>query len=1534
MLAGIMALSDCGSMRAAAVENMPAENAVPVETSISDNSEEVVWTEDGDAPISDEVTTDDTGISENGIEEGGNRDDADAAQELPALQIGQIPAGEELPAPDDSGFEYDLPVSFAASDSLLLFVNYDINAVSGQEESGQLVWSILRGEKGLAAGSTGLIMQEDDWIGFETVSAAPCFTLTESAEENGADESNGYCRAELVSKEAKTQAEPEEAYDYYIRAAYYTGAEDDGAFYTAATVPFVPLTQETDVIPDDTTDNADQAQDDVSAGKDTDDDGMSDGIREEESAAEDGDTEVVTEDESLETGETAEETTSLSENDMAEETASLSENNIQPGAEGHITGLILSETSVFMQPGSMKKITARTEPENVPDEITWESSNESVAVVNEDGEITAKAEGIAWITAECDECTAAARVEVVRSDDGEKLLDLSGDIWVAGFKRESEDFIYSGQKITQDIRVYYKETLLREKTDYTLSYKNNVNAAAWNSAKAPAVTINLKGQYQGSVTLHYTIKPLDINSIDSYHTGQNDSNGDNDAGSRSPGYEQTVPYSLKMKIPNPVLTFGKKKLTAGKDYVCDYTILQEELEKEPQDGQQADYNNGNCYRAGKVYHYTVNGTGNYTGSFNMQFVVLDDKNHNFSSAAVTFGQKQYEYQGRPLTEADVTIEQIKLNGQILDKKLYDYDVCANGIEGAYVTVYPSEDGREDGYRGCKKVNLKLIGDRNIGEAVPGANWKDIIPFSQKTVDKNGGIFQANTGLLTFGSGSEPLMEGVDYAVKYSNAAKAGKVTVTFTGKGRYKGTLKKKYEITPNFDKTNITIVWGQNVKTLDGMLAVAYQKGGASPDFVLRDQNRCVLKIKTDYTVKLKDNKTPGEPMSLEITGKGNYKGYAETVQLQVTTGDIGLATISIPDKPYSTKTNAWQSAVTIKDVNGKKLAAGTDYDKQQITYSYEDMESGQPPKAGTTVTVKVNGIGCYENSITGQYRIFENKISKLKFVIDQQEYTGQEITLTPTVNIHAYANSSDAKKKQNEIMEACYKVTGYQNNIKAGTAKVTLQGIGDYGGTKTYSFKIQKKTYRINRVMSIQLDKSSLSLSLAEKVEEKRTITAKIKAQTEGKISNPTVIWSVSDSRVATVEDRIIDDTTVAAVITLKKEGNVTITATTQDGNKQAQCKVKIVDAPLLKQAGQEIRGEAGETHQLELEKSELQKINLDDIVWESNNPDVVSVTKEGLFGKLTMKKTGAAVIKVKYHGYVQQCYALVVTEETLPEGKCLTYEREPGCTDDTPYINRLLRNWEWSPGQYDYMYLPAGVYWIDPAEGGKDQFGSYKFGGIILTDNQKLIMSPSALLMTIANGKDGYHVIWAFGRDNITISGGQIIGERREHKGTGGEWGHGIQISGCTNVTIEDVEISHCWGDGIYLGYYAEQKKFSKDVTITNCNLHHNRRNNLSLTDVSNVTIDHCKFNNANGTDPQYGIDIEPNENKACENVTIRNSEFKGNAKASMGIIKAANNIRLENCTLDGNFYNMAGQNVVLKNTSIGGETVDATGGIRRE
>jgi hypothetical protein len=609
-----------------------------------------------------------------------------------------------------------------------------------------------------------------------------------------------------------------------------------------------------------------------------------------------------------------------------------------------------------------------------------------------------------------------------------------------------------------------------------------------------------------------------------------------------------------------------------------------------------------------------------------------------------------------------------------------------------------------------------VGDRKILNAKLSDNWQTEITFSQVKSDTEGGIVQKDTELLYYNE--EYLVEGEDYTIQYKNNTKVGTATVIFTGKGRYTGTLKKTYKITPN---TNLEI---ENPTAF-------YVKGGVNVELDLLDKTygTYTLKYKTEYSLSVKYNKNT-QKATCTITGIGNYKGYKKVIELDVALGDISRASVIVSDKLYSTKENAWKSTVTLKDINGKALTAGVDYDRN-IVYDYEGIEQGIVPQAGTVINVTINGINNYAgSSIIAKYHIYNASITKLIFVIDTQEYTGEEITLTEN-DIHVYAAKLDVLKGK-ELNESCYEIVSYSNNIKVGTATVTLRGIGNYSGTKAYSFKIKQKQY-------------------------------------------------------------------------------------------------------------------------VEFE------------------------------------------------------------EDNKPTGEYLTPQmfKYNSDKDDTASFNRAINSLS---GTCNTLYVPDGEYYVD-AE-----------AKIWLKSNMKLIMSKNAKIKALGNSNTGYDIIELDGVKNVTISGGQIIGERYKHSGSEGEWGMGIGVYDSTNITISNVTISDCWGDGIYLGSFNEDnpQASSKYITIENCTLKNNRRNNLSIVCADYVTVNNCNFDDANGTDPQFGICIEPNfDTNPNEHITISNSTFNDNAVAALGIITISNDISINNCIFNGDVINYAGTNVSISNCTINGE-----------
>lgn len=1139
----------------------------------------------------------------------------------------------------------------------------------------------------------------------------------------------------------------------------------------------------------------------------------------------------------------------LEEKVKTEEVETLNEDIISQKAVGDVTPVLTIETTPDVITGTAVTPKTVSEP-NLPQDIL---------PISEIGT----------------EQTDAEKNNDYPTDEEGNILAVSDEIWIAGFERESENLCYTGDKVTQNLRVYHEGTLLKEGRDYTLTYKNNINAATYDDSRAPSVKIRMRGQYSGSQTLYFTIAPRDIGQACTYET------------------EQIVYYRKKISIAKPCIYFGERKLSNNRDFVCDYSTLPE------------NYKYGDSYEDGMVYQYKVNGVGNFTGSYAVKLSMVNDKNFDFHNAEVVLDKKEYAYVGEALTASDIQIISVKAGKVLLEPELYEYEVCANGAGIGYVHVYPSAEGKNNGYLGVKKLEINIVGDRDIQNAVLGNGWEETITFSGKQLETEGGFYQEETDVLIYvdGESNTPLTEGVDYTVSYRNNKGVGWADVVFTGIGRYKGILCKAYEIVPN---VNLSIEWNQTDG--DGLPVASYTKGGVIPDFRLIESQGTdsahVLKDKTDYIIRTRNNQNLGF-MTCEIIGKGDYKGYKYTAEVEIIPGDISDGILAANDRIYSEEENDWKASVVITDVNGNKLKAGKDYSRE-LVYRYEGMTEESIPQPGTTVYVTANGINNYDgSSITGCYCICSKDISEVLVVIDEQEYTGEAIELSEE-DIHVYATRSDAENSI-ELASDCYKIAEYSDNVKVGIAKVTLEGIGSYGGSKTFSFKILPKRYQTVRVSEVLLDKTEIFLGVGNS----EKLTATILPEDA---QNKTIIWKSSRKSVATVDED--------GVVTAKKPGEVKIRAVSQDTGKTAVCSVTVEVIPVVSFSIKEdrINGGVGSKYQLTVEEIQPLGATLSTIMWESTASEIASVDENGM---VSLHKPGMAVIKAHANEgqFVDKCLVIVEGgEESTPEVSYVTPQEFRECDDpnDTNAFHRAIRSLD---ENCNTVFVPAGVYKIDAEI------------GICPVSGMNLIMSPDAVLLALDNSDTHYNVIYVRDVSNVIISGGEIIGERYEHGDSEGEWGMGIGIYDSTNITVSNVEILDCWGDGIYIGSKHDNDlgAGSNIIKVSNCYLHNNRRNNLSIVCADYVTVDGCRIDDANGTAPEYGIDIEPNNSaNPSEHIVISNCTFSGNKEAAMGIVKAANDVLISECTMNGLFVNWRGTNVELSNTTINGE-MDARYGV---
>lgn len=231
----------------------------------------------------------------------------------------------------------------------------------------------------------------------------------------------------------------------------------------------------------------------------------------------------------------------------------------------------------------------------------------------------------------------------------------------------------------------------------------------------------------------------------------------------------------------------------------------------------------------------------------------------------------------------------------------------------------------------------------------------------------------------------------------------------------------------------------------------------------------------------------------------------------------------------------------------------------------------------------------------------------------------------------------------------------------------------------------------------------------------------------------------------------------------------------------------------------------------------------------------------------------------------------------------------------SDETDKINNIIS----VAHQYNIekVIFPIGVYAVDP--GSVDTSPDARSGGIELLDNIKLILHSEAIIKALPTSSGGYNIIRGLARKNIGVIGGTIAGDRVEHVGTTGEWGHGINLRGCDGITL-DTKVTDCWGDGVYFGRGNNQP--CTNVYIERLESVNNRRQGISLTHVDGLSANTLILTDTNGSNPQSGIDIEPNANEFVKNVFINTIETKNNAGAGVQIYAEREGALVDNVVID--------------------------------
>ncbi len=453
--------------------------------------------------------------------------------------------------------------------------------------------------------------------------------------------------------------------------------------------------------------------------------------------------------------------------------------------------------------------------------------------------------------------------------------------------------------------------------------------------------------------------------------------------------------------------FNKVLLTEGKDYTLSYK---------------------NNVKAG-IASMLIKAKGNLTGTVTKNFEIkpreITDRNVIIEDAVYTFNNKIHK-------KAPAVIYQ----GKVL-KEGRDYMVTEYG-EGDYITTgtYLVKITGIGNFRGNYNHAKIVITDKskNISRASIAK-----IPVQQYN---NGKAVELPDYLIQVTLANTILKKDIDYKVSYANNTKPGKATMIIRGIGTYAGTKKMVFTI----KQTPIPITESM-VTNAKAIVSAEIVKGGVMPEPILRS-NGYTLQKGLDYTLSYKNNKKAGSNGLIVIKGKGSFKGSI-TLSFMVLTKSINSPdlTIRVPDVPYTTKPNKYQSKPVIVDKDGKSLVLNKDY----VITNYQ-IDSMTADKQNISLTIQ--GMGNYTGTITKAYEMRGMKFSSANIKVNPKTYTGKAVTIDQTDIISASIKTGTTTKQL--VYGKDYEIAGYINNTKKGTATVIFKGKGEYAGERIIKFKI----------------------------------------------------------------------------------------------------------------------------------------------------------------------------------------------------------------------------------------------------------------------------------------------------------------------------------------------------------------------------------------------------------------------------------------------------------------------------------------------
>ena len=342
---------------------------------------------------------------------------------------------------------------------------------------------------------------------------------------------------------------------------------------------------------------------------------------------------------------------------------------------------------------------------------------------------------------------------------------------------------------------------------------------------------------------------------------------------------------------------------------------------------------------------------------------------------------------------------------------------------------------------------------------------------------------------------------------------------------------------------------------TVDRKISVVFQRDGSKDDLwtvYSGDNQNDLVSTWQDFELvfQMNDDTDTNALLSVSMGTFGDRITDVHHVYLDdfalvetekpVDTVSIADAKVDLSAATFTYNGQVQKPSVKAVTVDGEKLVSDTDY-----TVEWKDANSKNAGK----YTVTITGQGNYTGTVTATYEIKAKQIAPA-ISLSKSAFSFNGKVQKPTVTVKDGATKLSASDCTVKYSNASSK--------KVGTYKITVTLKGNYSGSKTVTYKINKAA----NPLKVKAKKATVSLAKLKKKDQKLKVSKVIKTSKKGK---GTMVYSkakgsskikVNSKTGAITVKKGLKKGTYTVVIKVKAKGNASYKA-----SKTFKLKVKIV-------------------------------------------------------------------------------------------------------------------------------------------------------------------------------------------------------------------------------------------------------------------------------------------------------------------------------------------------------------------------------------